>query len=263
MELTQKAVLAVSFGTSYQETRKKTIDQIEKEIARAYPEYRIYRAWTSKMIIARLKSRDGVVIPTVTEALENMLSAGIRELVVQPTHMLGGIENDRMREDVLRYSGRFGRISFGAPLLTSARDKAAVISAVMEEFPLLGQREALVFMGHGTPHLANSVYEELDRAFKESGYPHVFLGTVEAYPSIEEILERVRVLGPEKVILAPFMVVAGDHAVHDMASGEEDSWKSRFQRAGFPVECVMRGLGEYAGVRRVYVEHVADAMYGK
>lgn len=257
---TKKAILVVSFGTSFHRTREKTIDRIEEEIGRAYPEYALYRAWTSKMIIAKLKRRDGISIPAVAEAVEAMLEDGVTELLVQPTHILNGIENDQMKEDVLRYEERFERLAFGAPLLTSTEDNEAVISAVMEGFPELGEREALVFMGHGTTHYANSIYAALDYTFKDMGYPHVFLGTVEAYPSFETLLKLVRDFAPEKVILAPFMVVAGDHAIHDMSSEDEDSWRSRFQREGFSVECVMRGLGEYPGIRRVYVEHLAKAM---
>lgn len=258
---TKKAILVVSFGTSFHRTREKTIDRIEEEIGKAYPEYMVCRAWTSKMIIAKLKRRDGITIPTVTEAVEAMLKDGITELVVQPTHIINGIENDQMKEDVLRYEDRFEKLAFGTPLLTSSEDNEAVISAVMEEFPDLGEKEALVFMGHGTNHYANSIYAALDYTFKDMGYPHVFLGTVEAYPSFETLLKLVRDFAPEKVILAPFMVVAGDHAIHDMSSEDEDSWRSRFQREGLSVECVMKGLGEYPGVRRIYAEHIAKAIY--
>ena len=257
---TKKAVLVVSFGTSFPQTREKTIDRIEEEIEKAYGEYRVYRAWTSKMIIAKLKRRDNIQVPSVAEAVETMLADGVRELIVQPTHMLNGIENQQMKEEILQSEERFEKIRFGAPLLTSARDNQVAIAAVMAGFPGLKEREALVFMGHGTPHNANYVYGDLNREFKEMGYPQVFLGTVEASPSLEDLLKALEAFRPEKVILAPFMVVAGDHAVHDMSGEDGDSWKSRFKRAGFQVECVMRGLGEYEGIRKIYVEHVRDAM---
>ncbi len=260
MKETKKAVLVVSFGTSFHKTREKTIDKIEEEIDKAYPEYRVYRAWTSKMIIAKLRRRDGIHVPTVTEAVEAMLSDGISELVVQPTHIINGIENDQMKEDVLRYRAQFEKISFGAPLLTSTADSEAVISAVMAEFAGLKEKEALVFMGHGTTHYANSIYAALDYTFKDMGYTHVFLGTVEAYPSFDNLLKLIQVFEPERVTLAPFMVVAGDHAIHDMSGEDEDSWRSRFEGAGYPVSCVMRGLGEYEGIRQIYIQHVKDAM---
>lgn len=257
---TKKAILVVSFGTSFHRTREKTIDKIEEEIAQAYPEYRIYRAWTSKMIIAKLKRRDGIIVPTVTEAVETMLTDGIRELVVQPTHIINGIENDLMKEEIQRCADRFEQVVFGDPLLTSTQDNEDTIRAVMEEFSDLSEKEALVFMGHGTTHYANAIYAALDYTFKDLGYSHVFLGTVEAYPSLETLIRQVHSFEPKKVILAPFMVVAGDHAIHDMSSEDEDSWRSQFEQAGFSVECVMKGLGEYPEIRRIYVDHIARAL---
>lgn len=258
----QKAILVVSFGTTFHKTREKTIDRIEKEIQEAYPEYQIYRAWTSKMILAKLLRRDGIRIPTVTEAVETMLADGITELVVQPTHIINGVENDQMKQDVQQYVHRFEKVIFGAPLLTSTRDNEEAIRAVMAEFSDLKETEGLVFMGHGTTHYANTVYAALDYTFKDLGYPHVFLGTVEAYPSLETLLKQVVSFSPEKVVLAPFMVVAGDHAIHDMSSEDEDSWRSQFVRAGFSVKCVMKGLGEYPGIRRMYIRHIQEALEG-
>ena len=144
MENKKKAILAVSFGTSFHETREKTIDRIEADLAAAYPEYTLYRAWTSKMIITKLKKRDGIVIPTVAEAVEQMISDGVQELIVQPTHIINGIENDLMKEDVLARKEAFEKIAFGDPLLTTTEDNVAVLQAVMSEFPALAEDEALV-----------------------------------------------------------------------------------------------------------------------
>ena len=218
MERKTKAILVVSFGTSFHRTREKTIDRIEADIEAAYPDYQIYRAWTSKMIIAKLLRRDGVKVPTVAEAVEQMIADGITELIVQPTHVINGVENDLMKED-----------------------------------------EALVLMGHGTTHYANAIYAALDYTFKDMGYSRVFLGTVEAYPSMESLKKQIRALGPKCLILAPFMVVAGDHAIHDMSGQDEDSWRSQFEREGYEVVCQMKGLGEYPGVRQIYLEHVREA----
>lgn len=259
MEQEKKAILAVSFGTTHQDTREKTIDVIERDLGERFPEYTVYHAWTSKMILKKLKERDGLVIPTVTEAMEQMAADGVTHLIVQPTHIINGIENDGMKEDVLRFQDRFAAISFGTPLLTTEEDNAKVIRAVMDEFPGLHKNEALVFMGHGTTHYANAVYAALDYTFKDMGYENVFMGTVEAYPSMETILKMVKEYGPEKVILAPFMIVAGDHAKNDMASDNPDSWRRQFEAEGFCVECVIRGLGEYKGIREILLEHVAEA----
>ena len=259
MERKTKAILVVSFGTSFHRTREKTIDRIEADIEAAYPDYQIYRAWTSKMIIAKLLRRDGVKVPTVAEAVEQMIADGITELIVQPTHVINGVENDLMKEDVLKRRDAFERVAFGDPLLTSQEDNVAVIRAVMEEFPDLKEDEALVLMGHGTTHYANAIYAALDYTFKDMGYSRVFLGTVEAYPSMESLKKQIRALGPKRLILAPFMVVAGDHAIHDMSGQDEDSWRSQFEREGYEVVCQMKGLGEYSGVRQIYLEHVREA----
>lgn len=256
----KKGLLVVSFGTSVNETREKTIDMIEDTFREAFPEYALYRAWTSKMIIKKIKKRDGVQIDTVTEAIEHMFLEGITDVVVQPTHVINGIENDQMIADVLAHEDRFHSICFGEPLLTSEEDAKAVVEAVMEEFQDLPKGEALVLMGHGTTHYANSIYAALDYRLKDMGYPHAFLGTVEAYPSLENLMKMVQAYGAKKVTLAPFMVVAGDHALHDLSGEDPDSWRSQFEKAGFEVHCVLKGLGEYEGIRRLYVKHVKDVL---
>lgn len=255
-EITKKAILVVSFGTSFHETREKTIDKIEEEAAAAYPDYRVYRAWTSQMIIRKLMQRDQIHVDTVKEAAERMLADGITEVLVQPTHVINGIENDNMKADMLAYEGKFSRIVFGDPLLTTTEDNEAVIGALMKEFSYIRKEDALVFMGHGSTHYANAIYAALDYTFKDMGYKNVFMGTVEAYPSMDSLLKAVKAYEPEKVYLTPFMIVAGDHATNDMAGEEEDSWKSQFEQAGFSVECVVKGLGEYQEIRNLLLAHI-------
>ncbi len=256
----KKGLLAVSFGTSVNATREKTIDAIETDLKGAFPEYTLYRAWTSKMIIKKLKKRDNIWIDTVAEAMERMIADGITEVVVQPTHVINGIENDQMIAEALAYQDHFASICFGAPLLTSEEDSCAVIKAVMAEFGSLSKEEALVFMGHGTTHYANSIYAALDYKFKDMGYPNVFLGTVEAYPSMETLMKLVHAYGAKRVTLAPFMVVAGDHALNDMSGEDPDSWRNQFESSGFMVSCVLKGLGEYQGIRNLYIKHAQDAL---
>ena len=256
----KKGLLVVSFGTSVNETCKKTIDVIEKRLQEEFSEYVVYRAWTSKKIIKKIRERDGVKTDTVAEAMERMFCDGIEDIVVQPTHVIDGIENEQMTEDVLAYRERFASLRFGKPLLVDKKDLEGVTEAVMEEFGDLSKDEALVFMGHGTVHKAHRIYQVLDAEFKNSGYPYVFLGTVEASPSLERLIERVRAYGVKKVRLAPFMVVAGDHALHDMSGDSKKSWKNLFEAAGFEVRCVLKGLGEYRGIQRLYVQHVKEAL---
>ena len=255
-----KAILVVSFGTSYEATRKVTIEAIEKDIANAYPDYKLYRAWTSKMILAKLKKRDNLHINNVKEAMEEMIADGITDVIIQPTHVINGIENELMKEDALSYRESFHSIRFGTPLLTSEEDNQTVINAIAEEFSYLSEEEVLVLMGHGTTHYSNAIYAALDYAFKDKGHPNIFLGTVEAYPSMQSLMKMIKAYAPQKVVLAPFMIVAGDHAKNDMAGDNPESWYSQFVQEGFQVETVLKGLGEYKGIRELFVKHVADTL---
>lgn len=255
-----KAILVVSFGTSYEDTRKKTIEAIEERAAQAYPEWEVYRAWTSGMIIKKLWKRDGLHIDTVAEAMERMAADGIRQVVIQPTHVINGIENEQMVKDALAFENQFDRISVGTPLLTSDEDSVRVIQALAEETGRLSKDTAAVFMGHGTTHYANTVYAALDYRMKDMGYPNFFLGTVEAYPSLPALKRRLREGGYRKVILCPFMIVAGDHARHDMASEDEDSWKYQLEQEGYEITCRMKGLGEYGGIQELFLDHIAEVI---
>ena len=253
---TKKAILAVSFGTSHNDTRKVTIDAIEDDMKAAFPDYALYRAWTSKMIIKKLKNRDGVSICTVKEAMEQMKQDGITDVLVQPTHVINGIENDLMKEDALSFRDEFHSISFGEPLLTSEQDSLDVIHAITNEFSDLQKDEVLELMGHGTTHYANAIYAALDYTFKDQGFKNIFLGTMEAYPSMETLMKMVKEYNPKKVILAPFMIVAGDHAKNDMAGDNPESWYSQFVAAGFETKTIVKGLGQYPGIRKILVEHL-------
>lgn len=256
----KRAILVVSFGTSYPGTREVTIDAIERDIAEAYPDCRVYRAWTSKMILAKLKKRDNIHYDNVREAFVRMAADGITDVVVQPTHVINGIENDLMIEEAMTFAPQFSTIRFGTPLLTSTQDNDYLVEAVHREFSELAPDEVLVLMGHGTTHYANAIYAALDYTFKDRGYSNIFLGTVEAYPSMDSLLHMVKEYAPRRVVLAPFMIVAGDHATNDMAGDDPDSWRCQFEAAGFEVRCVLKGLGEYADIRKLFLKHVADAM---
>ena len=256
----KKAILVVSFGTSYENTRKLTIEAIEHDIADAFPACPTYRAWTSKMIIAKLKKRDGLTIHTVKEALEQMLLDGITDVIVQPTHVINGIENDQMKADALSFRDRFSSIVFGNPLLTTEEDNQAIVRVVADEFRDMDPDTALVLMGHGTEHYANTVYAALDYRFKDTGHKNIFLGTVEAYPALDSLLRAADSFHPKKIVLAPFMIVAGDHAQNDLAGANPDSWMNRLSSEGYEVTPVLKGLGEYPQVRQILVEHVQQAM---
>lgn len=262
MQEQKKAILVVSFGTSYNPTREKTIDVIENRIGDAFSDWKIYRAWTSKMIMSKLLKRDGIKINNVKEAMEQMRDDGITDVIIQPTHVINGIENDMMKEDALSYRDDFHSIAFGTPLLTSEQDSLDMIAAISHEFSDLRADEALVLMGHGTTHYANAIYAALDYTFKDKGFSNIYLGTVEAYPSMETLMKMIREQNPSRVRLAPFMIVAGDHARNDMAGDDSNSWRCQFEAAGFPVECVLKGLGEYQAVQEIFIRHVREAMGG-
>lgn len=255
----RKAILAVSFGTSYRETRDATIGAIEADLQAAYPDYAVRRAFTSQMILRKLKKRDGLHIDTVAEAMERLAADGVGTLVIQPTYVMNGIEYDRMMAAAAPYLCRFAAVSFGAPLLNSASDYDEVAKALITELAPAGDT-ALVFMGHGTEHFADCAYAALDYHFKAMGHPNVFVGTVEGYPLFDHVLDGIRAGGYQKALLAPLMVVAGDHATNDMAGDEPDSWKNQLLRAGCQVECVLRGMGEYESIRALYTAHAGEAI---
>ena len=187
-----------------------------------------------------------------------MRNEGITDVIIQPTHVINGIENDLMKEDALSFRDDFHSIAFGTPLLTSEQDSLDVIDAVAGEFSDLKEDEALVLMGHGNTHYANSIYAALDYTFKDKGYTNIHLGTVEAYPSMETLLKMVKEQNPKKVKLAPFMIVAGDHARNDMAGDDPESWRCQFEAAGIDVECCLKGLGEYAAVQEIFIRHIRE-----
>lgn len=253
-----KAILAVSFGTSHMDTLDKTIGAIERSIEEHFPEYRLYRAFTSGMILKKLRKTKGLEFYNVKEAMERMAADGMETVIVQPTHIINGIENDKMLEDLMMYADRFQKIRVGKPLLSSVDDYKKAIHAVMEEVEL-AEDETLVLMGHGTDHHANSAYPTLEYTFHLLGYRQVLVGTVEGFPDFNNVLTKLEITGTKKVVLMPFMVVAGDHAKHDMA-GDEDSWKSELEEAGYEVRTILKGLGELKGIRNLFVEHIEEVI---
>ncbi|MDO4301181.1 MAG: sirohydrochlorin cobaltochelatase [Clostridia bacterium] len=257
----KKAVLVVSFGTSYNESREKTIGAVEKKIADAFPDYDQKRAFTSQIIIDKINDRDGEKIDNVDEAMQKLVDEGYGTVVVQPTHVMNGEEYDEMKELTAPYENKFKSIKYGTPLLTSSDDYEKVIKAIAAETPQLEDKEcAVVFMGHGTEHFANATYSALDYRFKSMGYDNAFVGTVESYPDLDKIKTDLANYNPKKVVLIPLMIVAGDHANNDMAGDEEDSWKTQLKKEGYEVECIIKGLGEYSGIQDMFVEHCNAAI---
>ena len=251
----KKALLVISFGTSYKETREKTIEAIENKLRETFSEYDFYRAFTSRMIIKKLKNRDGLLVDTPLEALEKINKEGYSEVLCQSLHIINGIEYEMTLKEIEEYKNEFDKIELGKPLLTSEDDYDKAITAIVNNSPKLRDDEALILMGHGTEHLENSAYVRLDYKFKKKGFNNVFVGTVEGFPLIEDVIEHIKEIGIKKIYLMPFMIVAGDHAQNDMAGDEEDSWKSILEDKGYEVEVILKGLGEFEEIRSIFVEH--------
>lgn len=258
----KKVILVVSFGTSYNDSRDITIGAIEDDITAAFPEYEVRRAFTSQIIIDKLKERDGLEIDNVEEALDRAVADGVNVLVVQPTHLMDGYEYNDLVDALKEYEGKFDKVAIGAPLLSSDADFEAVAKAIAEETASYDDGEtAICFMGHGTEAASNQVYPTMQEKLTALGYENYFVGTVEAEPSLEDVMAAVGAEGKyKKVVLEPLMVVAGDHANNDMAGDEEDSWKVQFTNAGYDVTCLIQGLGQNAAVRELYVAHTQAAI---
>lgn len=252
----KKGILVVSFGTSHPDTLDQTISVIEKEIGEKYPEYAVHRAFTSETVIRKLKRRENLRVDTVQEALRKMAQEGIAKVAVQPTLVINGLENDRMMKVLLDNMKLFREMSVGKPLLSSVEDYKKAIHAVMCEIDIK-EDEVLVLMGNGTDHHANSAYPMLEYTFHALGYKYVLVGTLDSFPDLHNVRTKLEISGKRKVVLMPFMLTAGDHAKKDMA-GEEDSWKSELEAEGYDVRIAMRGLGEFPGIRRIFLEHLDE-----
>lgn len=255
----KKAILVVSFGTSYAESREKTIGAIENDFRNAFPDFDVRRAFTSNMIINKLKKRDGIYIDTVGEALKRLYDEGYGTVICQPTHVMNGEEYDGVAAEVSRWKHHFAHLICGCPLLTSPEDYCALAKALRAEFSSLDNDTALVLMGHGTEHPANASYPAFSHYLKAQGCDRFFVGTVEGDPELSDVLNDVKASGVKKVVLTPLMVVAGDHANNDMCSND-DSWQNQFIQAGFETSCIIKGLGEYPSVRMLYLKHCFDCI---
>ena len=228
---------------------------------KAFPDWSVRRAFTSQIIIDHVKSRDGEVIDNVSEALDRAVENGVKTLVVQPTHLMHGYEYTDLVNELAEYADAFESITVGEPLVNSAEDfsmTAAVLADVTASYN--DGKTAIVYMGHGTEAESNEIYAKMQQLMKDAGYENYFIGTVEAEPSLEDVLALVQAGSYERVVLRPMMIVAGDHANNDMAGEEEDSWKSVFEAAGYEVECVLQGLGQSSVVQQMFVQHCAEAM---
>ena len=282
-DIGENEILAVSFGTSFNDSRVADIKGIEDALQEANPDWSVRRAFTAQIIINHVQARDGEKIDNVDQALERAVDNGVKNLVVQPTHLMRGAEYDELVEAVENYKDKFETVKIAEPLLGEVgadadavnSDKEAVAKALTAEAvkdagydSLDAAKEdgtAFVFMGHGTSHTAKVSYSQMQTQMKDLGYDNVFIGTVEGEPeetSCESVIDAVEKAGYKKVVLRPLMVVAGDHANNDMAGDDDDSWLSMFKASGQfdSVDTQITGLGEIKDIQQIYVDHTAEAM---
>ena len=278
-------LLVVSFGTSFNGSRAADIGGIEKALQTAYPDWSVRRAFTAQIIINHVQARDDEKIDNMDQALQRAVDNGVKNLVVQPTHLMHGAEYDELTEAVESYKDKFESVTIAEPLLGEVGDsddavnddKKAVAEAITAEavktagYDSLEVAEAdgtaFVFMGHGTSHTAKISYSQMQSQMNDLGYKNVFIGTVEGEPedtACEAVIEKIKEAGYKKVVLRPLMVVAGDHANNDMAGDDEDSWKSQFEASGAfdKIDTQIAGLGEIAAIQDLYVAHTKAAMDG-
>lgn len=278
-------LLVVSFGTSFNDSRTADIGGIEKALQTAYPDWSVRRAFTAQIIINHVQARDDEKIDNMDQALQRAVDNGVKNLVVQPTHLMHGAEYDELTEAVESYKDKFESVTIAEPLLGEVGDsddavnddKKAVAEAITAEavktagYDSLEVAEAdgtaFVFMGHGTSHTAKISYSQMQSQMNDLGYDNVFIGTVEGKPedtACEAVIEKIKEAGYKKVVLRPLMVVAGDHANNDMAGDDEDSWKSQFEASGAfdKIDTQIAGLGEISAIQDLYVAHTKAAMDG-
>ncbi len=257
----EKELLVVSFGTSFNDNRRLTIGAIEKWLQTGFPEWSVRRAFTSQIIIDHVKGRDGEVIDNVGEALDRAIANGVKILVVQPTHLMAGFEYTDLKNELAEYADAFDQIVLSNPLLVTDEDFRDVAEAIVSATAGYDDgKTAICFMGHGTEADSNGVYAKMQTVLTEMGKDNYFIGTVEAEPSVDDVLAQVQSGDYSRVVLRPLMIVAGDHANNDMAGDEEDSWKSIFEGAGYEVECVVEGLGQLEAIQELILAHAADAI---
>lgn len=254
----KKGILVTSFGTTYEETRKLCIESIENRINEEFEDFLVLRSFTSRVVISKLKKRDNYLVDNPTEALEKMKKNGIKDIFIQPLLIIEGIEYEKIIKESEKFleENKDFNIKIGKPLLTSDMDYERVVEGLKIKADITG--EGTVFMGHGSDHNADIAYEKLEKTIREKGYRNVFVGTVEGEKNLDDITVQLLDKKIDKVNLKPFMLVAGDHATNDMASGDNDSWKSILERNDIKVEVEIKGLGEIKTIQDTFIDHLKD-----
>lgn len=256
----KRAIVIVSFGTSHKDTREVTLDAIENKVRDTYKDYDVFRSYTSDFITRIIEKKENVHIESPDEIFERLIKEGYDEVLVQPLHVIPGLEYDDLLASFNKYKDQFVRAEIGIPLLYTIN-----IEEKINDFEMLvnslkaqveNQHKSIVFMGHGTTHSANASYALLERMFNDMGFDNVYIGTVEGYPGLKEVENELKEDKVKELVLMPLMIVAGDHAKNDMAGNEDDSWKSILEKDGYKVSTYLHGLGENAEVQKIYIDKV-------
>ncbi|WP_446897493.1 sirohydrochlorin cobaltochelatase [Clostridium sp. LBM24168] len=259
----KKGILVVSFGTSILKILKSCIESTENSIINAFKCYEIRRAFTSHMIIAKLKSDYKLSIDTVEEALEKMKLDGFREVYIQPLHIIPGDEYDKLVTSSYKYREKFENLVVGRPVLYRQNDYRIAVKALKAQIQeYCSCKSAIILMGHGSSHPINASYSMLQYMLRDEGINNAYIATVEGYPALRNVIPQLKIKNVRKVILMPFMLVAGNHAVEDMAGDAPDSWKNILENKGFDVECYLHGLGENPSFHNIYIQHLKDSING-
>jgi sirohydrochlorin cobaltochelatase len=258
-DLTNRALLVISFGSSFTSNREKALAPLKAALDEAFPGFDMFSAFTSRMVIDKLKARDGAAFENPIQAVKRLQHSGYREVLVQPLLVIAGMEYDRLVTDLQPLRGCFDRLAIGAPLLSSPADFGEVVNLLRPYCRAEEPQHALVLMGHGSRHAANAVYARQQEAFRAAGLNNVYMATVEGRPVLHDIIPGLKADGVKKVTLMPFMLIAGDHAHNDMAGDGDESWKSILQREGFSVDARITGLGELEGIGEIFRHHAREA----
>lgn len=254
--MVKQAIVIVSFGSSYEEARQRSIGQIENEVKARYGHFRVYSAYLSEEILEKVRKKREEELLSLTECLSYLLKSGIEEVYLQPTFIICGKQYQRMIDIISTYEGALQKVAIGKPLLTTIQDFNETITAFVKSHPKLKENEAVICMGHGSDDTSSRSFATLDDRFKKMGYEQYYVATLRSYPTIAHVLRKLKKKVYHRIYLYPFTLVAGFHVANDLMDKAEAAWQSLLEKEGYEVVSCVRGLGEYPEIRSIYMRHV-------
>ena len=256
----KNGILVVSFGTTYKEARKLSLEQIENTIPSAYRNFSVYKAYTSKIVQKCIHEHEGFFVPDVNQALQKISEDGIDNIYIQPTHIIPGEEYNKILDAAGKYKDKFNIIKTAMPLLSSDKDFELTADILNHQYGFnnTSSDSAIILMGHGSGHSANKCYSQFQYTLNQKGFSNVFVSTVEGFPDFDSTLNILKEHSYKNITLIPFMVTAGDHAHNDMAGNKENSWKNRLYNLGYNVIVITQGLGGIPEIQSLYLSHLEN-----